>query len=48
MRYFNHAIEVDEHETLPNQPLFKLSPAELAAAKEYVVELMKRVDIRPR
>lgn len=40
-------MEFDENERPPHCPLFKLSPAELAAAKEYVFELVKKENIRP-
>lgn len=40
VRSVDHSIEVDKNEKPPQRPLFQLSPAELAAAKEYVLELL--------
>lgn len=41
-RTVDHAIEIDEEVKPPLRPLYQLSPAELVAVKEYVVELLQK------
>jgi Reverse transcriptase (RNA-dependent DNA polymerase) len=43
----DHSIETEPGAKPPHRPLYKLSPAELHAAKEYVVDLMHKGKIRP-
>lgn len=45
-RAIDHAIELEEGARPPNRTLFQLSPAELVAVKEYVLELLKKGKIR--
>lgn len=42
----DHAIEIDQTVRLPLRPLYQLSPAELAAVKEYLVDQLKNGKIR--
>jgi hypothetical protein len=46
-RSVDHAIETDHGAKSPHRLLYQLSPAELQEAKEYVVALMKKGNIRP-
>lgn len=46
-RSVDHAIETENGAKPPHRSLYQLSPAELQAAKEYVVDLMKKGKIRP-
>jgi Reverse transcriptase (RNA-dependent DNA polymerase) len=43
----DHSIETEPGAKPPHRPLYQLSPAELHAAKEYVVDLMHKGKIRP-
>ena len=45
-RSVDHAIELEDGARPSNRPLFQLSPAELMAVKEYVVDLLKKGKIR--
>ena len=45
-RAVDHAIEIDEAVRPPLRPLHQLSPAELVAVKEYLVDLLKNGKIR--
>ena len=47
MREVGHEIIVEEDAKPPHRSLYQLSPAELKAAKEYIVELLKNGKIRP-
>lgn len=47
VRYFVHTISFDEKERPAHCELFRISQAELSAAKEYVVLLRKKAKIRP-
>lgn len=46
-RSVDHAIETEPGAKPPHRPLYQLSPAELVAAKEYVVDLLQKGKIRP-
>ena len=46
-RSVDHAIEVEDGAKPPHRPLYQLSPAELKAAKDYVIELLNNGKIRP-
>ena len=43
----DHHIEVDNDQKPPYRPLFQLSPAELSATKQYIVEMIENEKIRP-
>lgn len=45
-RSVDHAIEIEANSKPPMRPLYQLSPAELVAAKEYVVDLIRNGKIR--
>lgn len=45
-RSIDHAIEIEEGAKPPSRPLYQLSPAELLAVKEYVVDLLRKGKIR--
>jgi hypothetical protein len=46
-RSVDHEIETEPGAKRPHRSLYQLSPLELQAAKEYVVDLMKKGKIRP-
>lgn len=46
-RKVDHAIETQPDAKPPHRPLFQLSPAELLATKEYIIELLRKGKIRP-
>ena len=46
-RDVDHCIEVENSTKPPYRPLFQLSPAELAATKQYIVEMIDNGKIRP-
>lgn len=46
-RSVDHTIEIEEDSKPPHRPIFQLSPAELLATKEYIVDLLKKGKIRP-
>ena len=41
-REVDHAIETDDSVKPPHRPLYQLSPVELVAVKEYVMELLRK------
>ncbi len=43
----DHEIKIHKNEKPPYRPIFLVSPAELKATKEYVVDLIKKGKIRP-
>jgi hypothetical protein len=45
-RSVDHAIETETDKKPPHRPLYKLSPAELRAAKEYIVDLLNQGKIQ--
>jgi hypothetical protein len=45
-RSVDHAIETEPDKKPPHRPLYQLSPAELRAAKEYIVDLLNQGTIR--
>ena len=45
-REVDHCIETDIMEKPPHRPLYQLSPAELVAVKEYVIDLLHKGKIR--
>ena len=45
-RSVDHAIETEEEAKPPMRPLYQLSPAELVAVREYVIDLLRKGKIR--
>lgn len=46
-RSVDHVIETEEGAKPPHRPLFQLSPSELLATKEYIIDLLRSGKIRP-